>query len=324
MRDVNLNAMSQFEAVARLGGITKAAEELAISPSAVSQQIRILEQQLGVKLFQREKRHLSLTIDGERLYQTTTQAFQSIREVRTAIIRQRESHNLNIRISPSFGERWLAPRLAGFSSLNPDWDMRIDATPNFTDFETEVVDLDLRYGEGGWAGLYSHCVIHDHIFPMCSPAYLEKLRDISDDPREQIRQARLIDSVKAYFRWDYWLARNGIQGARQTYPYRVDRSSMSIRMARDSAGIILESTSLALEELRAGTLVPVSAEFDAIEFPGYWIVCPARHMNRRAVRIFSEWVSGQAEDHSAEARAFLESAALRSRLEHKAQFVDAP
>lgn len=320
MRDLNLNAMAQFEAVARLGGVSKAAEELGVSPSAVSQQIRGLEQQLGVKLFVRQNRSVALTIDGERLYQTANQAFGSLREVRSAIIRQRESYNLTMRVSPSFGERWLSSRIAGFSDLHPEWDIRVDATPNFTEFETEAVDLDLRYGEGAWPGLYAECVQHDLILPMCSPAYRDRLQALSDNPQEQLRHARLIDSVKAYFRWDYWLPRHGIAGARQTYPFRVDRSSMAIRMARGGAGVILDSTTLAMEELKAGTLVPVSDTFEAIEFPAYWLVCPARHMNRRAVRLFSEWVGEQTRAHTQEARALIEGFGIRSRLERKAQF----
>lgn len=320
MRELNLNAMAQFEAVARLGSVTQAAAELGVSPSAVSQQIRGLEQQLGVKLFVRQNRSVALTIDGERLYQTATQAFGSIREVRNAIIRQRESHKLNIRVSPSFGERWLAPRLADFSNRHPEWDLRIDATPNFTEFETEAVDLDLRYGEGEWPGVYTHCVQHDLILPMCSPAYLAHLQDLSGDPRQQLRHARLIDSVKAYFRWDYWLPRHGVSGAQLAYPFRVDRSSMAIRMARDGAGVILDSTTLAMEELEAGTLVPLSPSFEAIEFPAYWLVCPARHMNRRAVRLFAEWVAEQTKAHTIKARARIESLGIPSRLERKAQF----
>lgn len=319
--DPNLNSMSHFEAVARLGGVAKAAEELKVSPSAVSQQLRLLEHQLGVKLFRREKRHLSLTIDGERLFQTTTQAFESIREVRNAIMRQRESFQLSIRVSPSFGERWLAPRLAEFSKENPKWELRVDATPNFSDFETEVIDLDLRYGDGGWAGLYSDCVVNDLILPMCSPAYLQELKSISADPREQLRHARLIDSAKAYFRWDYWLPRNGIQGARMTYPYRFDRSSMSLQLAKDSAGVVLESTSIAFGDLLDGSVVPLSTEFEVIEFPGYWLVCPSRHMNRRAVRLFSAWVSKVGKRDTEVARDFLLERGFRTNLERRPHFL---
>lgn len=100
--DLNLNAMNYFEAVARLGGVSKAAEELGVSPSAVSQQIRQIEQQFGVRLFRREKRRLILTLDGERLFQTTTQAFRMMRDVRSAIQRQRENRHFIMRVSPSF------------------------------------------------------------------------------------------------------------------------------------------------------------------------------------------------------------------------------
>lgn len=321
-RDLNLNSMAHFEAVARLGGISRASEELQVSASAVSQQIRLLEQQLGVKLFHREKRHLRLTIDGERLFQTTSQAFQSIREVRAAIVRQRESFNLSIRVSPSFGVRWLAPRLIEFVRQHPTWDLRVDATPNFSEFETEVVDLDLRYGEGGWAGLHSACVVNDLILPMCSPAYLEELRALSPDPRVQLARARLIDSVKAYFRWDYWLPRNGVQGATMSYPYRFDRSSMSVQLAKDSGGVILESTTLAFEELRRGELVPLSAEFETIEFPAYWIVCPARHMGRRSVKLFSNWVETVGTRDTEVARTWLLDRGHRMRFERRAGFSD--
>ncbi|TIT41079.1 MAG: LysR family transcriptional regulator [Mesorhizobium sp.] len=320
MSDLKFKSMAHFEAVARLGGVAKAAQELQVTPSAVSQQLRLLEHQLGVRLFQREKRHLSLTIDGERLYQTTTQAFESIREVRNSIVRQREAFQLSLRVSPSFGEKWLAPRLAEFSKAFPSWNLRVDATPNFSDFETEVIDLDLRYGDGGWAGLYSDCVVNDLILPMCSPSYLAELQALSSDPRQQLRHARLIDSVKAYFRWDYWLPRNGIQGARMTYPYRFDRSSMSVQLAKDVAGVVLESTSIAFEDLAAGSLVPVSTEFDVIEFPGYWLVCPSRHMNRRAVRLFSDWVSNVGRRDTDRAREFLVTSGLRISFERRPHF----
>ena len=117
MRDINLKATEYFEAVARLGTVTKAAEELGVSPSAVSQQIRLLEAQFGVKLFRREKRRLRLTLDGDRLFQTTTQAFGALRNARNAIARQRDTRSLTIRVSPSFGVRWLGPRIAGFAAV---------------------------------------------------------------------------------------------------------------------------------------------------------------------------------------------------------------
>ena len=305
MREINIRATEHFEAVARLGTVTKAAAELGVSPSAVSQQIRILEEQFGVKLFRREKRRLVLTLDGDRLYQTTTQAFSAIRNARSAISRQRDTRNLTVRVSPSFGVRWLGPRIAEFAAQNLDWNIRIDATPDFTAFDTEVVDFDLRYGLGGWTGLTVDKIMHDLVLPMCSPGYLEQLREASDDPREQIRAARLIDSVKMLYRWDLWLASNRIEVGELEYPFRFDRSSMSIELAKEGGGLALDSVTLCLPELRRGELVPFSTDFDVIDFPAYWFVCPPRHFNRRIVKRFSDWLYRKAEEHEAEARSLL-------------------
>ena len=315
MRDLNLKGTEYFEAVARLGTVTKAAKELEVSPSAVSQQLGQLESQFGVKLFRREKRRLILTLEGDRLFQTLTQAFGAIRNARSAITHQRAVRNLTIRVSPSFGVRWLGPRIASFAAENPDWNIRVDATPDFSAFETELVDFDLRYGHGGWAGLSEQCLLHDFVLPMCSPAYLEELRGYSDDPKEQLRRARLIDSVKMLFRWDLWLASNRIEVPDLTYPFRFDRSSMAIELAKQSGGIALDSVTLCLPELLRGELVPFCTDFAVIDFPAYWFVCPPRHLNRRIVRRFADWIEAACADHEAQMRGFLEGSGCTFRQE---------
>ena len=286
MRDINIRAISHFEAVARLGTVTKAAAELGISPSAVSQQIKLLEGQFGVKLFRREKRRLVLTLDGDKLFQTTTRAFSAIRNARSAIT-------------------WLGSRIADFAGANPDWSIRVNATPDFTAFDTEAVDLDLRYGLGGWTGLTVNKVMHELVLPMCSPAYLEKLRAVSDDPCEQIRAARLIDSVKMLYPWDIWLASNRIDVKGLSCPFRFDRSSMSIEMAKQSGGLALDSVILCLPELQRGELVPFSTDFEVVDFSAYWFVCPSQHFNRRIINRFWEWLTGMMAKHEAETRLLL-------------------
>ncbi|MCB1427035.1 MAG: LysR family transcriptional regulator [Zhengella sp.] len=305
MRDINIKATEYFEAVARLGSVTKAAQELGVSPSAVSQQIRNLESQFGVRLFRREKRKLILTLDGDRLFQTTTQAFAAIRNARSSIARQREVRNLIIRVSPSFGVRWLGPRINGFLTANPDWNIRIDATPDFSAFETEAVDFDLRYGMGGWAGLAERSVLNDLVLPLCSPGYLAELKAVSPDPAEQIRAARLIDSVKSLLRWDLWLAQNDIAVPDLNYPLRFDRSSMSIELAKQGGGLALDSVTLCLPELSRGELVPFCPDIPVIDFPAYWMVCPPRHFTRRIVNRFADWLSLQSAAHETEARRML-------------------
>lgn len=303
MRDINLKATEHFEAVARLGSVTRAAEELGVSPSAVSQQLRALEAQFGVRLFRREKQRLILTLDGDRLFQTTTQAFGALRNARNAISRQRDMRGLTVRVSPSFGVRWLGPRIAGFAAENPDWTMRVDATPEFSAFETEAVDLDLRYGLGRWHGLEVSPVMADHVLPLCSPDYLAGMAGLSD--AEKLAQARLIDSAKALYRWDMWLAAQGIAMPELSYPFRFDRSSMAIEMARQGAGVTLDNAALCLSELHSGALVPFTPALPVLVFPAYWFVAPERHMTRRIVRRFRDWVTREAETHEAQLRVAL-------------------
>lgn len=295
----NLNAYLYFEAVARRGTITHAAEELSISPSAVSQQVKLLEQRLGVKLFRRDGRLLSLTLEGEQLFQVSTTALRMLRDTGRHLGKTRETHRLNLRVTPSFGVRWLAPRLAGFVAEHPDWDLRVDAAPDPTNFEREVMDLDIRYGNGDWQGLHARPVLHDHVLPLCSPGYLSGLK-ASDDPGALLDQARLIDSARALCQWDFWLYHNGIETSSNRKSILMDRSSIALQLALDGAGIVLESLALALPEVANGRLVPVLPKLPVLTFPSYWTICPARYLNRRAVHLFLDWLDGEVDDHSAQ------------------------
>lgn len=306
-RDPSLNSMIYFESVARHGRVARAAEELHVSPSAVSQQIKQLEEHLGISLFRREKRQLSLTQEGEQLYMAATSAFGLLRDARKSISRQRDSHQIIMRASPSFAVRWLGPRLSDFIAAHPTWDFRVDASPDPSNFEREVVDLDIRYGKGNWAGLHAEAIIHDHLLPLCSPAYLAELKHHCSSPEELLAQARLIDSVKTVMQWDNWLARFRIARREDTSALRFDRSSMAIQQAVRGMGVVLDSTTLAREELLEGTLVPFVPELGTLRFPSYWIVSPARHQSRRLVRVFSDWISAEAQKHDAEMQAYLDS-----------------
>jgi DNA-binding transcriptional LysR family regulator len=313
-RDPTLNGMLYFEAVARHGGVTKAAEELGVSASAVSQQIKLLEQQLGVRLFFREKRQFRMTADGERLFHGTSAAFRMIRDARQLVARQRERRQLILRVSPSFGVRWLGPRLARFIQQHPSWDLHVDATPDPTDFDREAVDLDVRYGAGDWAGLYVEDILEDYVLPLCSPAYLAHLREGLPDsaaPADLIAGARLIDSVKTLYRWESWLEREGIVRAVDDARLRFDRSSMALQLATRGVGIVLESITLAREELAHGTLVPVSSTFDVMRFPAYWIMGPSRNQSRRIVQLFRAWLREECAAHEAATQALLDRLGCR-------------
>jgi len=292
----NLKAYLYFETVARRGTITRAAEELSVSPSAVSQQIKLLEQRMGIRLFRRDGRLLSLTLEGEQLFQASSTALRMLRDAGRHLGKTRETHRLNLRVTPSFGVRWLGPRMAGFVARHPDWDLRVDAAPDPTDFEREVMDLDIRYGAGDWPGLHARAMVHDHVLPLCSPDYLASL-DRTDSDARLLDEARLIDSARALCQWDFWLYHNGIETRGNRKSILMDRSSMALQLALDSAGIVLESLALALSEVADGRLVPVLPSIPVLTFPAYWAICPARNLNRRAVRLFLDWMDAEVTEH---------------------------
>ncbi|WP_051218786.1 LysR substrate-binding domain-containing protein [Oceanobacter kriegii] len=296
-RDPSLNSMIYFEAVARNGRISRAAEDLSVSPSAVSQQIKLLEEMLGVSLFRRERRQLSLTLEGEHLYTSVASALGMIRNARQSITRRRESHQLIIRAMPSFAVRWLGPRLADYIQQNPEWDLRVDASPDPSNFEREVIDFDIRYGTSSWEGLHCTPFLQDYVFPMCSPEYYEELRSQYESVEEMLSNARLIDSVNTFIQWDSWLARHQLSRSSMNAALRFDRSSMAIQQAVNNIGVILESTTLAARELLDGRLIPLTPEYPAVRFDAYWIVSPSRHQGQKLVKIFRSWMEQQVGVH---------------------------
>ncbi|WP_417316198.1 LysR family transcriptional regulator [Cycloclasticus pugetii] len=310
-RDPSLNGMIYFEAVARHGKVARAAEELNVSPSAVSQQVKLLEEMLGVALFKRDKRQLSLTLEGERLFMASSSAFGILKNARRVISRKRDSHQLIVKVIPSFAVRWLGPRLHSFIEKHPEWDLRVDATPDPTNFEREVVDFDIRYGPSPWPGLSCTPVLHDFILPLCSPEYRDWMRAQSGDLQEQLLQARLVDSVKATLQWEAWMARQRMSRSVNAPAIRFDRSSMAIQQAVNGVGLVLESTTLALDELVSGKLVPAFPELGAIKLPSYWIVSPSQHQSRKLYQLFAEWLLDEAKLHHQTTLNTLESLAVR-------------
>lgn len=305
-RDPSLNGMIYFEAVARHGRVARAAEDLNVSPSAVSQQIKLLEEMLGVSLFRRDKRQLSLTLEGEQLFMAVTSALGLLRNARQTVSRQRASHQLIIRMVPSFAVRWLGPRLAGFINENPEWDLRIDANPDPSNFDREVVDLDIRYGPTTWEGLHCEMILSDYVLPLCSPTYRDEIHEAyGPDDHNVLKNARLIDSVRAVVQWNNWLAGHRIIRSSTASALRFDRSSMALQQATNNIGVVLESTTLAAQELLDGSLVPLAPSLGAVRFPAYWLVSPSRHQSRKLVQVFRNWILTEAEAHEKYVLSFL-------------------
>lgn len=284
-----IRAISVFNAVARANSITRAAEELAVTPSAVSQQIRTLEVQLGTSLITKEGRHIRLTEAGERYFATIAEEFERIVEATNRIRGYRAIHILNIRATPSLSTKWLMPRLASFVEEYPDFDFRLDGTNEPTDFSRESVDVEIRHGAGKWTGLNVEALAEEAFYAVCSPS-IAKPGTLK--PCE-IPDRRLIHSVKSQMQWQRWFSACGLEPEGQWRKVYFDRSHMAVDAAVSGIGIALESNLMMQKEFSAGLLVSPIADPPVLKLQTQWLVCPSHHLRRKQVQVFLHWLRQQ-------------------------------
>ena len=296
-----LNALRAFEAVARRLSMTKAAEELNVTPAAVSRQVKTLEDYLGVDLFRRANKALFLTDAGQACVPALTRGFDllaaAIRDLGVFDARR----PLTVSVTPSFGAQWLVPRLDRFRGLHPTFDVRIDASTRLVDFRHDDVDLAVRYGPGGRPGLHAVRLMSEEIFPMCSPKLVEAAGPLDSPERLRGHTLLHVDNAQldeAWPDWETWLITAGVAGVDARRGPRFTQPSMALQAARDGLGIALCGSVLAADDLRAGRLVQ---PFD-LSFPvnfAYHVICPESTADRPRVVAFREWLlrearSGQA------------------------------
>ncbi|MEI5678370.1 MULTISPECIES: LysR substrate-binding domain-containing protein [unclassified Mesorhizobium] len=286
---IPIRAIWVFHTAARAGSISKAAEELSVTPSAVSQQIQALEVQLGVTLMTRMGRGIVLTEAGERYFATITDEIEGIAEATNTIRGYRSITALTVRATPTFSAKWLLPRLGSFLDNHPDLEMRLDGTNEPTDFNRELVDVEIRHGDGRWPGLFVEGVAEEEFLPACAPHYA---------PAGSIEAAdlpghRLIHSVKSQAQWGRWLSLAGVDPRERWRRVLFDRSHMAIDAAVDGMGIALESTLMMESELASGRLVCPVRTPPQVRLITQWIVCPRDHLRQKKVRLFLDWLRSE-------------------------------
>ncbi|SAK57415.1 LysR substrate-binding domain-containing protein [Caballeronia ptereochthonis] len=284
-----LRAISVFHAAASSGSISRAAAELNVTPSAVSQQIQSLETHLGTALMTKVGRGVGLTEAGERYFAMISEEIDRIAEATQRMRGLRSVTLLTVRATPTLSTKWLLPRLRSFLDGHPDLEVRLNGTNEVTDFAQDAVDIEIRHGSGQWPGVYVEALAEETFLPVCSPAYCAAASlDAADLPRH-----RLIHSVKSQVQWPYWFS------AAQTPPFdpgqRVlfDRSHMAIDAAVDGMGIALESTLMMWRELRDGTLTCPVRQPPDIRLKTQWIVCPYEHLHKKKVTLFLDWLRAE-------------------------------
>lgn len=247
-----LLGLRAFEAAARHLSFKRAAEELAVTPTAISHQIRQLEDRLQLRLFERSPRRVALTTAGQQLYPVLRDGFDAFAAALAAVaVPQRAIVTLSA--TRAFTARWLVPRIGDFRLAHPAVDLRLHASDELVDFRCDAVDAAIRYGHGGYAGLTERELLRDWFAPACSPSLnLRSARDLHRHTLIHFEWQRVARDTPI---WSRWLRRAGVVGVDAQAGLRFSDESHAIQAALAGQGVALLSTTLVAEEIRSGLLV---------------------------------------------------------------------
>lgn len=285
-----LNAVRTFEAAARHLSFNNAAEELNITPSAVSHQVKTLEEFLGVQLFRRLNRQVQLTSEGAAFLPPLRAALDQIDAATARTIANRQSGPLVISAAPSFGTRWLVPRLTGFQEAHPEIEVRPIISVDIVDFARSDIDLAVRHGRGEWPGLRSHLLKSEDVLPVCSPDLLEDGPPLNAP--QDLAGHTLLHVMPRMGEWRSWLALAGVSGVDAEKGPRFQNVPMAVDAAISGLGVAITDPRMVEVDLARGRLV---APFD-IELPidgGYYLVYPEERADAPKVAAFRDWILGE-------------------------------
>jgi LysR family glycine cleavage system transcriptional activator len=304
-----LNALKAFEAAARHESFTRAAEELCVTQGAVSHQVKALEAELGLKLFNREHQRLIITEGGRAYLAVVRDAFDRIADGTQRLLQRQSGGALTVSTSPNFASKWLVHRLGRFAEAHPEIDLRVTASLQHIDFAREDIDLAIRHSDGTAAGLHVTRLCVEELFPACSPKLLSG--------RNPLRKPSDLDHfpllhVNDRQGWSQWLDFAGIAGVDPSRGPVLNQASMAIDAAVDGQGVVLARTALAAWDLIGGRLV---RPFD-LAMPvsyAYWIVCPKTVAKLPKIVAFSEWLLAEAAEDTRQLNKLKSSSRQRTR-----------
>lgn len=304
MRLPPLNAIRSFEAAARHLSFSKAAEELFVTPAAVSHQVKALEDWLGVPLFRRLNRAVILTAAGQSYLLGVRKGLETIGAATENLMRHDTAGTLHVDTLPSFAARWLLPRLSQFREAHPDIDVRLSASEKLADFNRDDVDVVIRYGHGNYPGLRVEKLLTEEVmFPVCSPALLTGRYPLRV-PADLKYHTLLHDDMR--IDWQTWLTLAGVTDVDPKKGPSFNDSSMLLTAAIEGQGVALGRSTLAADDLLAGRLVqpfdvrPIQAD------QSYYLVCPETTAERPRIKAFRDWIMMEASESSGRYRALTE------------------
>ena len=287
-----LNSLRAFEVSARNLSFVKAAEELYVTPAAISHQVKRLEAYLGVQLFRRLPRGLLLAEPGQVLLSELRDVFLRLDKAMERVLESDSRGALTISVAPMFAVKWLVPRLQKFDALHPDIDLRMSSGLGVIDFQRDAFDAAVRLGHGQYPGLKAVKLFDESVTPMCSPRLLEGSHTLHS-PDDLRRHALLHDDSMAFDpaapTWDRWLEAAGFRQVDAARGPHFSQPDHALQAAIDGAGVVLGWRHLAADDIAAGRLV----EPFSLLLPlgsAFYLVYPEAYADRRKVMIFRKWL----------------------------------
>ena len=277
-----LPALRAFEAVARLGSVVRAADELHVTHGAVSQQLRVLESHLGISLLTRQGRRLKVNEDGRVYALRLRMALAEIAEATDAMLSLPRPDELVVAVLPSFGAHWLVRRLPRFTAQYPALKLTLRAGLELVDFDVDRVDVAIRMGPGGWEGASQKELFYDQLIAVASPQF--NGGNLPRTPAE-ILAAPMVRTVES---WAPWLAAVGLSHVPVSGPVFND-STLVVEALRQCQGVTLTRRALVHDLIAQGELVQLSDVVANYANP-YWLVWPTRINGTAKLQMFSEWL----------------------------------
>jgi LysR family transcriptional regulator, glycine cleavage system transcriptional activator len=292
----SLDLLRGFEAAARNLSFTRAAAELFITQSAVSRQVKTIEDHLGVALFARRHRALQLTEAGHDLYRATAQALRQLSDAAAKIRQRGAGRTLTVTATIGFASLWLIPRLADFRSQRPDIDIRISADNRMLELEREGIEIAIRYCTPKAAPEGAIKLFGEVVLPVCSPKLVTPAAPLAT-PEDLCRHILLHyerpDGVTPWLSWTVWLETVQLPGLKPAGSLRFSQYDQTIQAAIDGQGVALGTSPLVRQPIREGRLIaPLEKKFDSSR--AYFLVISADAAGRPEVKDFAGWLKRQA------------------------------
>jgi LysR family glycine cleavage system transcriptional activator len=288
----SLNGLRAFEAAARHLSFTQAASELNVTQTAISHQIRRLEEELGIRLFIRKNRALALTPKARDYLPGVRAAFNDLRLATDRLLRKDNDRVLTVSTLASLAAKWLLPRLTAFQEAHPGIDVRITTSTALVDFRNGDVDTAIRYGRGNWQGLRAEWLMADDFFPVCSPALLNGKRPLKCP--EDLRDHVLLHTSTNSDDWRQWLTAAGLPSDISKQPgITFDLNLMTVQAAIDGLGVAMGRTSYVQDDIVKGRLV-VPFKIALPDDAGFYLVSPEGVAEPPKLGAFRQWLIASA------------------------------